>query len=90
MGLLPFSYKSTRQHTAYIVNMLCGKLFYFFFDKLPHFKFIFSIGKNKQICVWDHQFHPAASTPYLDKDSWRLYSLPKSMLFDFRVLTKSN
>lgn len=52
--------------------------------------FIFSIAQNKQTCVWDLQFHPAASTPYWDKDSWRLYSLPKSMLFDFRVLTKSN
>lgn len=64
----------------------------FFFEKLPHVKFIyfFSIAQNKQTCVWDLQFHPAASTPYLDKDSWRLYSLPKSMLFDFRVLTKSN
>lgn len=100
MGLLSFSSTNTRQHTIYHVNTLlwgvwasqtlCKLIFFLKNCHMLNLFIFFSIAQNKQTCVWDLQFHPAASTPYLDKDSWRLYSLPKSMLFDFRVLTKSN
>ena len=58
------------------------------FAKLPHL--VFLLLKVNRHVFGTISFNPKASKPYLDKDSWRLYSLPKSMLFDFRVLTKSN
>lgn len=59
------------------------------FAKLTLCKFIFSIAKNKiDMCLGP--WVSSRSIRTLLKESWRLYSLPKSMLFDFRVLTKSN